>query len=54
METRLIDIAGLQSLIDGLLARGFTVIGPTVRSGAIVNASVRGVEDLPRDRKSVV
>ena len=48
VDTRLLDIAGLQSLIDALLLRGFTVIGPTVRAGAIVNAPIRGVDDLPR------
>jgi ferredoxin len=47
METRLIDLAGLQALIDVLDRRGFTVLGPTVRDGAIVNAPVRRVEDLP-------
>lgn len=48
VETRLIDVDGLQALVDGLVARGFTVIGPTVRGGAIVNAPLRSVEDLPR------
>ncbi|MGB7819797.1 MAG: 4Fe-4S dicluster domain-containing protein, partial [Ornithinibacter sp.] len=48
METRLIDVDGLQSLIDGLLTMGYTVIGPTLRSGAIVNAPIRGLDDLPR------
>jgi ferredoxin len=45
--SRLIDVEGLQALIDALLARGFAVIGPTVRSGAIVNAPITGVDDLP-------
>ena len=48
VDSRLLDIAGLQSLIDALLLRGFIVIGPTVRAGAIVNAPIRGVDDLPR------
>lgn len=48
VETRLIDVDGLQALLDGLGARGFTVIGPTVRAGAIVNAPVSSVDDLPR------
>ena len=48
VPTRLIDVDGLQALLDGLGARGFTVIGPTVRAGAIVNASVSSVDDLPR------
>ncbi|WP_344048075.1 4Fe-4S dicluster domain-containing protein [Nocardioides panacihumi] len=47
METRLIDLAGLQALIDVLDRRGFTVLGPTVRDGAIVNATIRRVADLP-------
>ena len=47
METRLIDVAGLQALIEALLGRGFTVVGPTVRSGAIVNAPITSVDDLP-------
>ena len=47
-EARLIDLDGLQGLIDALGARGYTVIGPTVRDGAIVQAPVRGVDDLPR------
>jgi ferredoxin len=45
---RVVDLDGLQALIDALRARGFTVIGPTVRAGAIVNAPISGVADLPR------
>lgn len=48
VDTRLIDLGGLQALIDALLSRGYTVIGPTVRSGAIVNAPISGLDDLPR------
>jgi ferredoxin len=47
VETRLVDLAGLQALIDALGRRGYTVLGPTVRNGAIVNAPVRAVADLP-------
>ena len=50
VETRLIDVDGLQRVVDGLLARGFTVIGPTERAGAIVNAPLTGVHQLPRGR----
>lgn len=50
VETRLIDVDGLQRVVDGLLARGFTVIGPTERAGAIVNAPITGVHQLPRGR----
>jgi ferredoxin len=47
MHMRLIDVLGLQALIDALLARGFTVIGPTVQAGTIVNAPLRLVSELP-------
>lgn len=47
MDTRLVDLAGMQSLIDALVARGFTVIGPTVHQGSIVNAPIRAVAELP-------
>ena len=45
---RLLDVAGLQRLVDALLGRGYDVIGPTVQSGAIVNASITSVDELPR------
>jgi len=45
---RVVDVAGLQAVIDRLLDRGYVVVGPTVRSGAIVNAPVTRVDDLPR------
>lgn len=48
VETRLIDVAGLQSLLDALVAHGYRVVGPTVRAGAVVNAEVTEVADLPR------
>lgn len=50
METRLIDLAGLQALIDALDRRGYAVLGPTVRDGAVVMAPVRAVTDLPVGR----
>ena len=45
---RTLDTAGLQALVDALAARGYTVIGPTVSGGAIVNAPIRTIDDLPR------
>jgi len=42
-----IDTAGLDELVGALWARGYTVLGPTVRSGAVVHAEVRTVGDLP-------
>ena len=48
VDTRLIDVDGLQALLRDLRARGFTVIGPTVRGSAIVNGPIGDVDDLPR------
>jgi ferredoxin len=47
MDRRVIDLDGLQALIEALAARGFSVLGPTVRQGAIVNGPVSRVSDLP-------
>lgn len=42
-----IDSAGLDALIRALAARGYRVIGPTLRDNAIVLAEIAGVDDLP-------
>jgi ferredoxin len=42
-----LDRNGLGTLIDALWARGYTVIGPTVRDAAIVLDELGSVEDLP-------
>src|ERR1700760_611161 len=38
---------GLKSLITALAGRGYQVLGPTVRDGAIVYDTVAGLADLP-------
>ena len=43
-----IDMTGLQGLLDVLRERGYTVIGPTARDGTIVHAPVQSVDELPR------
>jgi sulfhydrogenase subunit beta (sulfur reductase) len=43
----IIDCGGLQQLIDTLTDRGYRVIGPTVRAGAIAYDTVTRVEELP-------
>jgi sulfhydrogenase subunit beta (sulfur reductase) len=43
-----IDPVGLQSLIDALRADGRTVVGPTVRDGALGYAEIDDVAALPR------
>jgi ferredoxin len=46
--TRTLTVEGLRTLIEELRARGFTVIAPTVRDGAIVNAPIDSIDQLPR------
>ncbi|MEV7391869.1 MULTISPECIES: hypothetical protein [unclassified Streptomyces] len=38
---------GMAALVDVLVSRGFTVVGPTVRDGAIVLAELRSADALP-------
>ncbi|MGW5666154.1 4Fe-4S dicluster domain-containing protein [Streptomyces sp. NPDC003758] len=38
---------GMAALVDALIGRGFTVIGPTVRDGAIVLAELESADQLP-------
>lgn len=38
----------LQQLIDVLLARGYTVVGPTIDQGAIIYAELASVDQLPQ------
>ena len=37
----------LGALLDLLRSRGYTLVGPTVREGAVAYAEITGVEDLP-------
>src|SRR3990172_4942172 len=45
---RFIDRDGLEGLLSLLVERGYELIGPTVRDGAIVLDRIDGVDDLPR------
>ena len=45
-----IDLAGLQALIDALVADRRRVIGPTVHDGAVVYDEISGTGDLPAGR----
>ncbi len=47
-DDRITGLAGLQELLDTLHARGFEVIGPQVRDGAVVMAPMSSVDQLPR------
>jgi len=42
-----ITCEGLQALVEGLAARDYQVLGPTVRDGAIIYDSIARVDDLP-------
>ena len=44
---RVLDLDGLQQLLDVLTGLGYSVIGPVVRGGAVVPGPVRSVADLP-------
>ncbi|GAA1804996.1 4Fe-4S dicluster domain-containing protein [Luedemannella flava] len=43
----IIDVSGLGLLVELLQAQGFTVVGPTVRDGAIVLAELGSAAELP-------
>jgi sulfhydrogenase subunit beta (sulfur reductase) len=43
-----IEVQALDGLISALRGEGFSVIGPTVRDGAIVYDGIHSVQDLPR------
>lgn len=46
--TMMLDVEGLDALIDALHERGYTVIAPTVRDGSIGYEPVTGAGQLPR------
>ena len=43
-----LDLTGLQALLDALHMRGYQVLGPTLRDGALVLAEISTLDDLPR------
>jgi ferredoxin len=43
-----LDVDGLQALIERLASDGWTVFGPVVRDGAITTGPVTTIDDLPR------
>lgn len=47
-NTRVLSVDGLDALVQELRGRGYTVMGPTVRDGAIANAPITSIKDLPR------
>ncbi|MEU4689895.1 4Fe-4S dicluster domain-containing protein [Actinoplanes sp. NPDC023714] len=44
---RLIDVSGLGALVDVLHERGYTVVGPALRDGAVQLAELASADDLP-------
>jgi sulfhydrogenase subunit beta (sulfur reductase) len=47
-DSAVIDVGGLQALLDELGHRQYCIVGPTVRDGAIVYAEIDSVEALPK------
>lgn len=45
--TAYIDRAGVESLLQALRRRGFTLVGPVARDGAMVCAEIASADDLP-------
>jgi Fe-S-cluster-containing hydrogenase component 2 len=43
-----LDVDGLQALLDLLRSDGWTVLGPTVRDGVVEHGEITTVDDLPR------
>jgi ferredoxin len=46
-DDRTLDVTELQALVDVLVGRGYAVIGPVVKDGAIDYGPVRTISDLP-------
>jgi hypothetical protein len=42
-----VDIADLAALFEALKRRGYELIGPTLRDGAIAHAELTSIDDLP-------
>ncbi len=53
MLTRYLERDALRQLLDVLVERGYELIGPTVRDGAIVLDRIDGVDDLPRGIREI-
>jgi hypothetical protein len=47
-----VDLAGLQALFEVLKARGYRLVGPRVRDGAIVYDDLASINALPMSRKA--
>ncbi|MDH4353023.1 MAG: 4Fe-4S dicluster domain-containing protein [Actinomycetota bacterium] len=43
-----LDVDGLQALLDLLRADGWTVLGPTIRDGVVTHGEITSVDDFPR------
>lgn len=46
-EPMVVDRSDFQLLLDALAGRGYTIIGPTVRDGAITYDEIRSADELP-------
>lgn len=50
---RFLAVEGFERLLELLVARGYLLIGPTVRDDVIVYGEINGVEDLPRGVREI-
>ena len=46
-ETAILESTHFQKLLDGLIKRGYQVVGPTLGEDAIVYDELKSVTDLP-------
>jgi len=47
IQTTVFDVKQLDSLFDALRGRGYKLVGPTVRDGAIILDEISSIDDLP-------
>lgn len=46
-DSAVLLVGALGELLQLLRTKGYQLVGPTVRNGAIVHAEILGIEDLP-------
>jgi sulfhydrogenase subunit beta (sulfur reductase) len=46
-EHAVLTVDGLRALLGALRGEGYALVGPTVRDGALVQAEISGIDDLP-------
>jgi sulfhydrogenase subunit beta (sulfur reductase) len=44
----ILSVSGLESLLNHLTTRGYRLVGPTLRDGAVIIDAIDGIRDLPK------